>query len=261
MAFYQHWLTRFVLRKDFLRRAKMRLQLYSRRLQKDEFDDLGLLLDQPKTIFDCGANIGFVTHEFRKRFPSATVYAFEPNPVVFAPLERTFAADPKVRAISKGISRAPGRTVFNQNANSGTSSLYEATSYNRSHWARKATQIEVELTSIDSFTSAEGITSIDVLKLDLEGAELDALVGAERLISQQKIDVIYTEVAIVPLYKDQALLEDLTLHLRTKGYHLYNIYGFNESAIRQAILGNATFVSTRFREQLKQRWGDAQCGW
>jgi FkbM family methyltransferase len=263
MAYYQSWISRFILRKDFFRRANARLQQYARKLRKDELDDLAFLLrdEQPRIIFDCGANVGFVTNRFLRLFPSATVYSFEPNPAVYEPLHQTYASDPRVKTFQQAISKETGTLKFNQNANSGTSSLFEPTAYNRSHWARRSNAIDVEVTTLDQFAATQGIESIDILKLDLEGAEYDALLGADRLLEEQRVQVIYTEVALVPLYKDQPLLEDLIVHLRGKGYYLYNLYEFNESTIRQAILGNATFISTRLREALAQKWGAPQCGW
>lgn len=263
MAYYQHWLTRFVLRKDVLRRIRMRLRKYERRLLKDEVDDLAFLLDgrSPTVIFDCGANVGFVTHTFRKRFPAASVYAFEPNPVVFERLAATYAADHAVKPVCAAISRAPGVLAFNQNANTGTSSFFEPTAYNRRFYARDAEQVEVEVTTIDAFATAHGIDHIDILKLDLEGSERDALLGAAQLLAEERIDIVYTEIAVVPLYKGQPLLEDLLAVMRENGYSLYNLYGFNESAVRQAVIGNATFISPRFRAALAEQWGAENCGW
>lgn len=189
MAYYQNWVQRFVFRKDFFRRAAARIQQYSRRLRKDELDDLAFLLADrpPNVIFDCGANVGFVMHRFRTLFPRATIYAFERNPDVYRVLENTYAEDNRTRTRQLAISKAPGRLTFHQNANSGTSSFFTPTAYNRSHWARRVShEIEVEV---------------------------------------------------------------------------YNLYELNESAIRQAVLGNATFISGRLRRDLAGKWGAERCGW
>lgn len=264
MAYYQNWASRFIFRKNFLRRVNYRLQGYRRRLMKDEFDDLAFLLADraPRVIFDCGANIGFVTHRFLELFPSASVHAFEPNPAVFGTLAQTYQHDARVTAMQVAVSRQRGRMAFRQNANSGTSSFYEATPFNESHWSRKgASSIEVDVVTLDEYASDRGIEAIDILKLDLEGSEVDALVGVERMLEAQRVGVIYVEVALVPLYRDQPLLEDIIRYLREKGYFLYNLYGFSESKIRQGILGNATFLSGALRDELARRWGVAHCGW
>lgn len=263
MAFYQHWLTRYVLRKDFLRRVRARLAKYERRLRKDELEDIAYLFGDspPRIVFDCGANVGVVTHRFLQLFPAATVYAFEPNPAVFDTLAKAYADDRRVKPYQLAIADRCGTGVFNQNDNSGTSSFLNPTAYNQRFYARTSRPLEVAITTIDEFAKQHGIDRIGVLKLDLEGAELDAIKGAESMISRHQIDVVYTEVAIVPLYEHQPLLEDLTIEMRRRGYSLYNLYGFNESVARQAVLGNATFISPRLRQLAEARWGRENCGW
>src|SRR5690606_31077452 len=82
--YYKNPLRRFVFRRKLLRRIKMRLKYYKRKAFKNEFDDLRFLFDvagfEPSAIIDGGANIGFVTFQFSKRFPNSAVYAIEPNP-------------------------------------------------------------------------------------------------------------------------------------------------------------------------------------
>ena len=263
MAFYQHWTTRYLLRRDFVRRARARLAKYERKLRKDEFDDIAFLFGDrpPEVIFDCGANIGFVTHRFLQLFPSSTVHAFEPNPAVFSALVQAYAGDERVKAHPLAVSERSGTAVFGQNANTGTSSFFTPTAYNHRFYARTSTPIEVSVTTIDEFAEQHRIDHVGVLKLDIEGAEFDAIAGAERMLSQHRIDMLYTEVAIVPLYKGQGLIEDLILAMRRRGYSLYNLYGFNESVARQAVLGNATFISPQLRQQAEARWGRENCGW
>jgi FkbM family methyltransferase len=215
----------------------------------------------PKVIFDCGANVGFVTHRFLNLFPSATVHAFEPNPRVFSTLVQAYAEVARVKPHPLAISSHCGTATFEQNENSGTSSFFSPTTYNRRFYARQSCPLEVTVTTIDEFSKQHLIDHIEILKLDIEGAEKDAISGAESMLSQHRIDIVYTEVAIVPLYQGQPLLEDLIAAMRRHGYSLYNLYGFNESIARQAVLGNATFISPRMRREAETRWGIENCGW
>ena len=88
--YYKNIISRFLLRKNFFRRIKMRLKGEKRKLVKNEFDDLEFLYEklktEPKIIFDGGANIGFVSYQFFKKFKNSKIYAFEPNPSVFKTL-------------------------------------------------------------------------------------------------------------------------------------------------------------------------------
>jgi len=262
--YYKNWLTRFVLRKDFFRRVKMRMDGYARTATKDDMRDLAFIAGQsaPEIVFDCGANIGFVTHVFQNLFPKARIYAFEPNPVAFEKLAVSYHGDPRVSVFQRAISNKSGHLNFLQNPNTGVSSFFEPTGYNKTHWARKEGKtIEVKAVSLDEFCGENGLAKIDVLKLDLEGAEYDAIAGAEKLLSQQRIGIIHTEVNFVPFYKGHRLFDELVPLLRSKNYHLYNLYEPHETVIRQATFANAIFISQSMRDALEVTWGKKECGW
>lgn len=266
MAYYKNPITRFFLRKKVLSRIKMRYSMYKRLLTKDAFSDIAFLEEgrDVKTIFDVGANVGFVTFQFQKRFPKAEIYAFEPNPYVFFQLKENYKNDPKIHLYQLGVANQSGFLDFNINANTGTSSFLAADEYHKTHQAKhlkekKSTQV----IAIDEFCQNEGIQHVDILKLDIEGYELNALKGAIGLLSNQAIDIIYTEVNLVPSYKEQPLFHEITACLQEHGYHVYNVDSFigQETAIRQAVIGNATFISSAFRKVLEDKYGKENCGW
>ena len=66
--------------------------------------------------------------------------------------------------------------------------------------------------SLDSFCKNEQIERIDLLKMDVQGGELGILKGANQLLAQQKIDVIYSEVFFVPMYQNQPLFGEISLN-------------------------------------------------
>lgn len=124
MSYYKNPITRFLLRKNILRRIKMRMDGYKRLFTKDAFDDIAFLEAgrEVKTIFDVGANIGFVTFQFQKRFPNSDIYAFEPNPYVFDNLRESYLKEPKIHTRMMGVGDITGEKEFNINSNTGTSS-------------------------------------------------------------------------------------------------------------------------------------------
>lgn len=266
MAYYKNPITRYFLRKGFLRKISYRLSYYYRVLSKDLLTDFTILLSKRdvKVIIDAGANIGFMTFQFRKRFSQADVYCFEPNPNVFNVLVNNYKGDSRVHCFPYGVGDADREQAFNINANTGTSSFLDAADYHRSHQAINLLGSHVvQMISLDEFVKKNSIDRIDILKLDIEGYELMALQGAKSLLKDQKIDVIYTEVNIVGSYVGQVLFHDITGYLKEYGYHLFNLEGFvaQEAPIRQAILGNAVYFSENFREYLENQFGRENCGW
>jgi hypothetical protein len=71
----------------------------------------------------------------------------------------------------------------------------------------------VKTTRLDDVPEIE---RIDFLKMDVQGAELDVIRGAERLLDSTS--VIQLEVEFVPMYKDQPLFGDLDRELRNRGF-------------------------------------------
>lgn len=264
--YYKSFFGRFVWRKNWHRRVAMRLGYYRRKLTKDCLSDLNHIFRDKRveTVLDVGANIGFVTHQFRKMFPAAKIYAFEPNPNVFEVLAASYQADKSVQVLNCGVGDVECRLSFNVNANTGTSSFLKATEYHHKHQARKLLDpIDVEVLTLNGFTASKGLLHIDILKLDIEGYELKALQGASRLLKQHAIDAIYTEVSLVPQYVGQPLFHEISSYLEGYGYYLLNFDDFigQETPIRQAIIGNATYISASYREFLTAQYGAESCGW
>lgn len=250
---YQNKIKRFLLRKDFFKRARERLRKYKRLLNKNEFDDIAYLfhlLDRrPKVIFDCGANIGFVTHQLHRLFPEATVHAFEPNPTVFKRLDTYYQKNTYVRCHNIGVGDIDGQLRFNINKNSGTSSFLAPNQYHKDNLASSNITVqEVPVVRLGSFMEQEGIEHVDILKLDIEGFEIKAMSGIPDL--SERVSLIFTEVNLIPTYQGQPLIEDITSFLREKGFQLFNFYGINENKNRQANITNLLFMSPQFRHEL-----------
>jgi FkbM family methyltransferase len=74
------------------------------------------------------------------------------------------------------------------------------------------------------------IGDMDYLKLDVQGAELDVLLGGSRLL--QKALVVHTEVEFVPMYEGQPLFGDIDVALRRAGFWLHRLDGINGRALK-----------------------------
>ena len=87
---------------------------------------------------------------------------------------------------------------------------------------------------------------IDVLKLDLQGYELDALKGCEKLLP--RIKAITTEVEFVPLYEGQPLFADIDIYLRARGFRFLNLYELWTHPDGQLTAGDAIYLNNIFFE-------------
>jgi FkbM family methyltransferase len=156
-----------------------------------EYDLLDrLTTTEAVVIVDCGANIGTWALAAASRFPNATIHAFEPIPETVVTLEQATATVPKITVHRAALSDTDGVAVMAvDDADRATASLaVAATSPARRN-------VEVIVTTGDSFMTAHSIDRVRLLKIDAEGHDLVVLRGFEDALSRQLVDIIQFEVS------------------------------------------------------------------
>lgn len=130
------------------------------------------------TVVEAGAHIGFVTLQLARSVgPAGRVWTFEPNPEVHATIRENLALNGlagHVTLVEKAVASEPGRARFHVSGGGETSSLHDQGMTRR--------EVDVEVTAIDAELPADLVA--DVVKLDIEGGELDALEGMRDLIER-----------------------------------------------------------------------------
>ena len=185
---------------------------------RNRWDDIKYLnnIDNP-TIVDAGANEGRTIDEFIERFENPNIYAFEPVPELSSKLEEKYN---DIEVYQKALGDQNMSKIFTINKNNATSSFLEPTKYNRSQHGEAVDskrKIKIEQTRLDDM-----IDNVDILKLDLQGHELAALKGSERIL--ENIDLITTETMFIEEYKNQPLFGDIDTFLRDRNFVLFNLY-------------------------------------
>jgi FkbM family methyltransferase len=177
-------------------------------------------------IFDVGANQGITISNFLTLFPNAYIHAFEPYELYSLELIEKFKINPKVNINAIGISDQIGEQIFNINKSIDTSSLLNSkkTGLNSDEQVKTLNKIKVQLTTIDDFMKNNNIEQINILKLDIQGSELNALVGAKIGLENKKIDIIFTEAYFIQQYENQPLFVDIVNYLSRFGYVIQDIY-------------------------------------
>lgn len=152
-----------------------------------------------KTVFDVGANVGDMTLSMCKWFPNATVHAFEPYSKTFETLRARVEASPdrdRVRLYNFGFYDKPGTAPLHVTSFHGANSLVAVSpAYHvfNPH-IREEDSEDVQLVRLDDFVAEAGISHIDLMKVDVEGAELEVLSGGVRTLSSM-IDTIFCEMS------------------------------------------------------------------
>ena len=197
-------------------------------------DDQARLVADAQVVFDVGANVGQSAKTYRRLYPHADIWSFEPFPVTYEHLCHSLADDrfhPVALALSDRISKAE----LNIGAVSITNSLL-----------RRETDtgeaIEVQTDTLDHFCSEHGISNIDILKVDVEGAEDRVFGGAKDMLSRRAIRSVFVEVYFRPVYDGMPMFWDLNAQLSNFGFGLRGLYSLSSSHDGLLSFGNALYL-------------------
>ena len=195
--------------------------------KKDEFtyfkETFG---DKKLVIYDVGANRGLTIGRFLDFFPSSRIIAFEPYPPLVLEIKEKYGQHKNVTIDNSGISDTNGHLTFYVNKSVDTSSFLpsQATGLNSDPQVKNVEQLTVPVKTLEESFKENRLDHIHILKLDIQGSELNALKGAEQLLTEKKIDLIYTEAYFIQQYVDQPLFPEIAQYLIRHGYQLQDIY-------------------------------------
>lgn len=210
-------------------------------------------------IFDLGAHRGQTARRYRKLFPKAKIFCFEPFPESIRELEKQFANDKNIQIVPNAVGAENTILPFYVNGLDATNSLLTRPASERRYYPKLATlkdKIDVEVITLDDFVSNSNIETIEILKFDIQGGELDALYGAKKILANKKPLLIYTEVMFFPHYENNPLFYSIWQFLSNYDYSLFNIYDLRTAKNGQLRYGNAIFVSDVLRYNVIDKFSE-----
>jgi FkbM family methyltransferase len=232
--------------------GKLGYQISKKSRSRSVFSDQARLISKipAPVIFDCGAHVGATVIQYRRFIPNARILAFEPFPEAFRALQETTLGDEKIELFSLAISNKSGELAFNCNRLPQTNSLLDSDPAADAYWGAgnldTRERIEVKAVSLDDFCKEARVERIDILKLDIQGGEYQALEGAGDMLESQKIGLVYAEMLMTPTYKGQRKFWEILGLLDQYGYGLFNLYHMHEQD-GQLLQADAIFVSRPLR--------------
>ena len=230
------WLRDQLVRIAATRLGRLSDSIYRRAVQvvrfHDNFDydatrngELALLRAlkpfQPRVVFDVGANLGEWSRAAAQILPSAAVHAFEIVPETAQRLSESARGDARIRVNAIGLSDKPGREAADTYPDEPwlASIVPGADAINK----RPSIKVSCEVTTGDAYCAACDVARIDLLKLDVEGAEGLVLAGFKAMLSQQRIDVIQFEYGMANIYSRFLLIDAYAL-LSRHGFAIGKLY-------------------------------------
>ena len=173
---------------------RSQLRLYQEIFVKDEFHLTKL---KAKTcfpapvVFDVGANCGFFSMRILDEYPSATVYAFEPQQSLVREFENVIAENnlqARIFCHHYALGKQDGTTLLYENRSPISASTIQAKAAKRKIIRQQA----VTVRSLNSILREKMIKKIDILKIDVEGSEMDVLEGTVEVLD--RINYILIEI-------------------------------------------------------------------
>lgn len=150
--------------------------------------------ERPFCAFDVGANKGQFLSVLLSEFTGTdfVVHAFEPGMEAFRTLSEKFSAAAPIRLNNLALSDKPGNlTLYADAAGSGMSSLLHR---DGRHLGVDFSHVQtIAATTLDAYVAQNGVKVIDFLKLDVEGAELTVLQGAETTFYERRVRSVMFE--------------------------------------------------------------------
>jgi FkbM family methyltransferase len=188
-------------------------------------------------IFDVGANTGQTAWGLTKYFRRSEIYCFEPVAATHAILERNYGR--KARCVKMALGRQIGVKTIQLFSDSELNTFSEARGA-----ARPLGSETVPVTTVDHFCADNGITQVGLLKLDVQGWELEVLEGARGMLDRRAIRFIFAEVGFRDRDTDMQAFAPLNDHLGALGYELCGFYDPFRWGKAKSILGfaNALYI-------------------
>lgn len=162
-------------------------------------------LERGDTVIDAGANIGLFTVKAAKEVgPEGRVIAIEPEKTHLEFLKRNIEANhlKNVEIVSKGVWSEGMKSSLYLYDNTGFHSVYSDEDFPKGSIHTGITDIELD--TIDNVSRELGLKRVDFIKMDIEGAELEALIGAKETLASHDVKLsvaAYHRVHGEPTYK------------------------------------------------------------
>jgi len=191
----------------------------------------------PKYIFDCGASVGHWSWEVGKLFEDSQIIAIEPNPKI-TPITKSqlskLSPTPIVEECAIGASN--GTALLNIWDNDETK--MSGSSIKDHVQGAPREKVEVNLKTLDTISEEHNIQPT-LVKLDLQGHELDALKGASNILKSTEVFII--EFGCLQAYIDRTTPNDLIEIMYKNDYCLYDIVDLIYRPYDNALTGGDFF--------------------
>jgi FkbM family methyltransferase len=195
-----------------------------------------------RTVIDGGANVGAFTDAFLQLHRPERLILIEAIPDLAEQLRQRYAGKPGITVVAAALSDRNGEAQFEINRSAASSSLLTIDPRNTEWFGRDlrvARTVAVPTVTLPTLMEEHRLQHIDLLKLDLQGAERLVLTGGQSVLD--RVQVIYTEIFFERLYENAWLFRELEDFLATHGFKLCGLSNIVHARDGSLVQANATF--------------------
>jgi FkbM family methyltransferase len=165
-----------------------------------------------KVIYDVGASVGTWALLAKAIIPEATIEAFEPLPAHCLEFEKNLRTVEGVRLHTLALGAERASKILRVTDFSDASSMLSIAAAGCSQFgANEVSRVQVEMQRLDDYRGQQGLPFPDLMKLDVQGYEVEVLKGASECLSHVKAVVV--EVSFSEYYEEQCSFHELVAHL------------------------------------------------
>ncbi|MGK7922408.1 MAG: FkbM family methyltransferase [Trichodesmium sp.] len=214
-------------------------------------------------VFDVGSSVGNWTQEVFANHSNAEIHIFEPRLQAYRNLIKNLSTEiqsGKIIANNFAVAKTEElKTFYDYENNPQLSTFYRRVNLEKRHNFPPPKEVPILTKTIDNYCKGLGIKRINFLKIDVEGSELDVLLGCDRLLTQGKIDYIQFEYGGTYL-DSKTTLKQVFSYLQSCRYLMFKILADRLEHIPQFLpehenysYSNFLAVNERFRVQMLGR--------
>lgn len=194
-------------------------------------------------VIDVGANVGLWAEGIRSFFPRSQIVCFEPTPHLSNIIREKFnTRNVKVEELACGASDSiQNLYMFNE-------SMCNSLKKDIEPGYVSSGNIEVRVTTLDSYLKNENINQVDLLKIDAEGLDLDVLRGAKKMIANNSISLILIECMFHKVTLEKSKFLDIYEYLHMYNYKFVTLYTEHVDRDLGFKYGTALFKINRDKE-------------
>jgi FkbM family methyltransferase len=212
--------------------SQKRNKEFNKKFNRDQLI-LDLVGTKKPIIFDVGAHFGESIDYLKGLFLEPTIYSFEPDPDSFDIL--TSKSLSGVKCFNIALASKEGESTFFRNKISHTNSLFRVNVNSKDsigvtnakakgddeYFNDFNSEIKVKTTTLDTFQKNHSLGIVDLIKIDVQGAECEVLKGGSKFLLNARILII--EISFFDYYENQTSFLDVESLISPLNFRLFSI--------------------------------------